>query len=337
MNRVWRSIRDSLAPEVDPHAASFLGRRIAGMSGPVWSLVAWAIVMALVSLLNVLALAVAGDPLVAKLAVLGYWAGVAVLVRALGPRTPGWLVHLLVDSNIVVLCLTSATALNDVRAAATLMFLVVPAVFVATWMSRQQMAAHLIVLVIGSAAVIVIIGPDRDTVRLWLTLLAVCLALAYFVHALVTHLNQQAIVDPLTGLFNRAGLELATGARGRSLNGVLPRTVVVVDLDGFKAVNDTRGHTAGDELLREVGSTMRAHLRPSDTVTRTGGDEFVILLSRTDVNRASGIVDRLIEALPLPASVGMVDWPEGIDIDTAIAAADALMYQEKAARRRDMV
>lgn len=334
---MWRSIRDSLTPEVDPHAASFLGRRIAGMSGPVWSMIAWALVMAVVSLLNALALAWAGDPFAARLAVLGYWVGTAILVRALGARTPGWLVHLLVDTNIVVICLTSATAFNEIRATATLMFLVVPAVFVATWMSRQQMAAHLLVLVIGSAGVIVAMGPDRDTVRLWLTLLAVCLALAYFVHALVTHLNQQAILDPLTGLFNRAGLEIATGARGRSVSGVLPRTVVVVDLDGFKAVNDTQGHTAGDELLREVGSTMRAHLRPSDTVTRTGGDEFVIMLSRTDLRQARGIVDRLVEALPLPASVGLVDWPEGVDIDAAIAQADALMYQEKAERRRDMV
>lgn len=336
MNRVWRAFRDSLAPEVDPHAASFLGRWISGMSGPVWSLVAWAAVMAVVSLLNVAALGLTGGPLIGRVAVLGYWLGIAVLVRALGARTPGWLVHLLVDTNILVICLTAATALNDLRATATLMFLMVPAVFVATWMPRQQMAAHLLLLVIGSAAVVVAIGVDRDTARLWLTLLAVCLALAYFVHALVTHLNQQAIVDPLTGLFNRAGLEIATGARGRS-GAAHPRTIVVIDLDGFKQVNDSRGHTAGDELLRQVGATMRAQLRPSDTVTRTGGDEFVILLSRTDVRQARGIVDRLVEALPLPASVGLVDWADGVDVDTAIAEADALMYREKSMRRRDIV
>lgn len=336
MNRVWRSIRDSLAPEVDPHAASFLGRRIAGMPGPVWSLVAWGLVMALVSLLNTIALAVSGDPSVGRLAILAYWVSTAVVIRIVGARTPGWLVHLVLDLNIVVICVSAATALNDLRAVSTLTFLVVPAVFMATWMSRQQVAAHLLVLVVGSAAVVVAIGADGDTVRVWLTLLAVCLALTYFINALVTHLNQQAIVDPLTGLFNRAGLDIVAGPHARS-SVTAPRTVVVVDLDGFKAVNDSRGHTAGDELLRQVGATMRAHLRPNDTVTRTGGDEFVILLARTDVAQARSVVDRLVDALPLPASVGLVDWAEGVGIEAAIAEADALMYEEKALRRRDMV
>lgn len=336
MNRVWRSIRDSLAPEVDPHAASFLGRRIAGMPGPVWSLVAWGLVMAFVSLLNVVALAIGGDPFLGRLAILAYWVATAVLIRSLGARTPGWLVHLVLDLNIVVICVAAATAFTDLRAVSTLTFLVVPAVFMATWMSRQQMAAHILLLVLASAAAVVAIGADRDTVRFWSTLLAVCLALAYFVHALVTHLNQQVIIDPLTGLFNRAGLDILTGPQAR-VGVAAPRTVVVVDLDGFKAVNDSEGHTAGDELLRQVGTTMRSHLRPNDTVTRTGGDEFVILLARTDVQQARSIVDRLVEELPLPASVGLVDWPQDVSIEDAIAEADALMYREKAVRRRDMV
>jgi diguanylate cyclase (GGDEF)-like protein len=336
VNRVWRSVRDSLATEVDPHAASFLGRRIAGMPGPVWTLVAWALVMALVSLLNLLALALSGDPALGRLGILAYWAGTAILIRVIGPRTPGWLVHLMLDLNIVMICVTSATALNDLRAVSTLTFLVVPAVFMATWMSRQQIAAHLLVLVLGSAAVVIVMGADRDTVRVWLTLLAVCLALTYFINALVTHLNQQATVDPLTGLFNRSGLDAVTGPQAR-VGVALPRTVVVVDLDGFKSVNDTMGHTAGDEILRQVGATMRSHLRPNDTVTRTGGDEFVILLARTDVRQAQTIVDRLVEALPLPASVGLVDWPEDVTIELAIAEADALMYRAKASRPGDMV
>ncbi|GAB3874571.1 diguanylate cyclase [Dactylosporangium cerinum] len=86
-------------------------------------------------------------------------------------------------------------------------------------------------------------------------------------------LRHQALHDPLTGLGNRNLLEEFTRS---GLTPGVPASVLVLDLDGFKAVNDTLGHAAGDELLRVVASRLRAHAREGDLVARLGGDEFVV-------------------------------------------------------------
>ena len=80
--------------------------------------------------------------------------------------------------------------------------------------------------------------------------------------------------------------------------------MAVIDLDGFKVVNDQFGHDAGDEVLRQVAEAMRLHLRPYDVISRVGGDEFVLLLMRTAADQSELVVERLIQALPIPASIG---------------------------------
>ncbi len=107
-------------------------------------------------------------------------------------------------------------------------------------------------------------------------------------------LAQQAFVDPLTTLFNRAYLHDALErevARARRYGS--PLSVLMIDLDGFKRVNDVWGHGAGDEVLRAVAAELRAAVRDSDILARYGGDEFCVLLPNTDADSARQAADRI--------------------------------------------
>jgi diguanylate cyclase (GGDEF)-like protein len=153
-------------------------------------------------------------------------------------------------------------------------------------------------------------------------------------------LEQRAARDPLTGMANRTALQ----ARLRTLAEVAKRTaepllVVVLDLDGFKAVNDSLGHTAGDDVLIEVARRIESVLRATDFAARLGGDEFVILAPRA--TNAAALVERLLSALdvaiPTPggtmrvtASVGHASYPaDGDTVEKTLALADRNMYGTK--------
>lgn len=158
----------------------------------------------------------------------------------------------------------------------------------------------------------------------------------------------QATHDALTGLANRSlfvtrlRAALEDAAQGRS-----SLALVYVDIDGFKAVNDTHGHHVGDELLKAIAGRLRARVRPSDIPARLGGDEFAVLVP--DIDDALAVCRRLcsdiVEALRAPyqvqdgetavavqvgASVGVALHPQhGTDIDTLIVTADRAMYAAK--------
>src|SRR4051794_2342414 len=159
--------------------------------------------------------------------------------------------------------------------------------------------------------------------------------------------RHEADHDPLTGLANRRALERTldaalarAGARARSVG------VVMLDLDGFKAINDSFGHAAGDAALREVAMRLRRCVRERDLVARLGGDEFVVVL--TDLGGRSGAVhdsvDRIRDALAEPfdgmhldAAVGVAAFPaDGGNPADLLAHADRAMYVDKAARNSSL-
>ena len=157
--------------------------------------------------------------------------------------------------------------------------------------------------------------------------------------ALERSLRHAAQHDALTGLPNR-GL-FAQQLREQSAAG-LPAAVLLVDLDGFKAVNDTCGHAVGDEVLIAVAARLRATARAADTVARIGGDEFVVLVRSDD--DVAGLATRLVavvaEQLPRPASsvrlgasIGIARLLPGADGELALRHADLAMYAAKAQGR----
>jgi diguanylate cyclase (GGDEF)-like protein len=152
---------------------------------------------------------------------------------------------------------------------------------------------------------------------------------------LLARLSDQAITDELTGLANRRHwddqLELALGRCTRTGQ---PVSIVIVDLDGFKKVNDEHGHAAGDRLLVSVASRWSAALRTSDLLGRIGGDEFAVLLEGADEAGALDVVARLQDALPegARASAGTATWDHDEDGPALVARADADMYEHKRSR-----
>lgn len=157
-------------------------------------------------------------------------------------------------------------------------------------------------------------------------------------------LEATANTDPLTLLLNRNGFSRAASAladnSGRAME---PVAVLLLDLDGFKAINDTLGHAAGDFVLQQVALHLRRSVRTSDTVARLGGDEFAVLLRSPGQRDAlSPIGQKVLAALasvhpthhpelPVGASIGICMVPQGASIETAVLTADSLMYEAKRA------
>jgi diguanylate cyclase (GGDEF)-like protein len=150
-----------------------------------------------------------------------------------------------------------------------------------------------------------------------------------------------ALTDPLTGAINRRGLaeridyEVARHARQRHRF-----AVVMIDLDGFKLVNDRFGHPAGDELLRDVAASLNDAVRDQDTVARLGGDEFCVLAPETDRGGGEQLAERVRSAVrrvttgldALSASVGVAVYPDdGSSVREVLDAADAAQIEAKRA------
>lgn len=152
---------------------------------------------------------------------------------------------------------------------------------------------------------------------------------------LVESVRSLSLTDPLTGLANRRHMELVLGhawpaaLRGDGL------TLAVLDLDGFKEVNDERGHLAGDDLLRAVASALRAEARGSDTVVRYGGDEFLVILPGSDEAGAASLLERVRRRLAgtVGISAGIAGYAAGYaSAEELIREADRRLYQSKRAR-----
>ncbi|MEV6847191.1 EAL domain-containing protein [Actinoplanes sp. NPDC051411] len=153
---------------------------------------------------------------------------------------------------------------------------------------------------------------------------------------------RQAFRDPLTQLGNRAMfIDHAEDALADADETMT--AVIIIDLDGFKEVNDTYGHAAGDELLRTTAARLNANVRTNDTVSRLGGDEFVVLLPRlVDDTIADTVADRILRDLLQPLVVGdimlsirasagiAITRGSGHDVDEVLREADQALYQAKA-------
>ncbi len=175
---------------------------------------------------------------------------------------------------------------------------------------------------------------------------------AFLLRKLHSHVDVQqrmARTDDLTGLLNRAGfMEIAEMLGAAAARYELSLVIAVIDLDGFKKVNDTLGHDQGDEVLKAVGTTLRESTRESDVSARLGGDEFALLLPNTDLAGARAYFGKLHPKLldnirryggaDLGVSIGAVAFDRGPPpLPEALKLADALMYRAKSGRMSVLV
>lgn len=157
-------------------------------------------------------------------------------------------------------------------------------------------------------------------------------------------LMRLATVDPLTGLANRMRLnDVFEWERAQAQRHGTPLSVLMLDLDRFKRINDEHGHEAGDRVLVAFARMLRERLREIDLISRFGGEEFLVLLNNTDGKRAVAVAEALREGveqlaiehrdktLKLTVSIGVAEYgPDGIDLDTLSRIADERLYQAKA-------
>jgi diguanylate cyclase (GGDEF)-like protein len=155
---------------------------------------------------------------------------------------------------------------------------------------------------------------------------------------LVARLDRAALTDPLTGLLNRNGLQRrAAAALAEAERTGAPLSVAVVDLDGFKQVNDRDGHDAGDRLLAGLAASWRKEIRSDDILARLGGDEFVLVLPDSTPDQTQDLLARL-------AAVSSASWSAGVaanrphsQLRDLLLDADRELYVAKAARPRQLV
>ena len=223
------------------------------------------------------------------------------------------------------------------------LFLLWPGIYAALYLNPPQTVAVVMAAMVGEAAVVLSILPGwRGVTDLTgMVLVAVMTALVirqlrHRVGLLVRALEAQALEDQLTGLPNRRALEPAVAAALlRHVRDREPVTLITLDIDHFKEINDRLGHGGGDHALREVARIVREALRAVDTVARLGGDEFVVLLPGCDRQAAPGVAEKVRAAVAtgvpgVTVSVGTASVPgDADDLTTLFRASDAALYAAK--------
>lgn len=160
---------------------------------------------------------------------------------------------------------------------------------------------------------------------------------------------QSAKQDPLTRLFNRAAFnEMAESEVSRATRQCTGLCMLVLDIDHFKSINDNYGHLMGDEVLKEIATRLKLSLRTEDHVFRYGGEEFVILLSATDLPSARLTAERIrmmVEQKPIKklgvslnisTSIGVTEWQRGESSSSLFQRADQALYAAKTGGRNQV-
>lgn len=318
-----------LLPEVTEQQVIPAFRWFGGLTAPVWT-------MALGLILRGMALFAAwlapagGLPVGADRIVIGVLSlVVGVTILAMRWQVPNWFLHLNVTLWMVMVAWLTATAASPLAVPMNLMSLMAVSIYVGAWFPPHQTVVHLAFGAVASFVGVMAFGELREMFVLWLVAVLVSGFSSIVLNVMMRQMVRFASSDGLTGVLNRAGL-IALVEHPVAL-AALPRplSLVVLDLDDFKQVNDTQGHQAGDELLVRFGEALRARTRSTDVVARTGGDEFLLLLGGIDEQAAIHIVERMRSELPAAASFGVAEWGHGENFDDVLAAADAAMYLDK--------
>ena len=297
--------------------------------GTVWSLGLWCLLFA-ANLAFAIAFPANGKSSSTATHAAFAWAAAVVLVLVLaGPRTPRWFLKLSVLSGVAVTLWLIHDAATPLGMVVYSLAFVVFAAYAAVWLGPRFTAGLLLAIGAGFLVILGSLGELPALLAPWFLVMTITAGLAIIVGHLTARLKHLATTDPLTGLLNRSGLELLLDLSGRPGRSSLPRSLVVIDLDGFKQINDEQGHLAGDALLVEMAHHITASIRADDIAARTGGDEFTLIIGGGPETVAQAVLDRLRARTSIRWSAGVADWPADQTFDVAFAAADGRMYEAK--------
>ena len=222
-----------------------------------------------------------------------------------------------------------ATAATAQGATLTAFAYLLVAVYTAHFFSRREAWLHAGFVSVAYGIAVVVNDVPR-TAATYVIVVGTTWAAVTVLSSQVSHMRIQADTDPLTGLLNRAGFR-AAAEREHALaarTGTL-LAMVLLDLDGFKTINDRAGHAAGDRLLSELAVRWKSSLRSCDILGRHGGDEFVLLLPATTPAQAEVAIDRLRASTPVAFSAGIASWKRDEGMEACLARADRGLYVEK--------
>jgi diguanylate cyclase (GGDEF)-like protein len=257
-------------------------------------------------------------------------AGALVVVGDRLPRTGQHAVLALFSLLVGLLAARSVTAAGIVGLGPVLVSV---GLYAAHFLSLPAARAHALFAIATASAGALAATPTRFLLP-WTIAVVTTVVLTEAHGRLNGRLRTQASTDPLTGVANRRAWEAeAARSLARAARTGEPVTIAILDLDGFKEVNDRDGHVAGDRLLREVAAHWRTRLRASDLLGRHGGDEFVLCLPGTDGTGAVEVLQRLDGGGPVSWSVGTATARAGDSLAALLQRADAQLYAGKRLRR----
>ncbi len=215
--------------------------------------------------------------------------------------------------------------------------------------ARYAMVANTLFL----AAVFYVSWGILDTptmIRFVFTSLGVSALAAIFINILTEQqklLENQAVTDPLTGLYNRVLLEdTLEDATRKKQHFDMPMTLIILDIDHFKRVNDELGHAAGDDVLRSAGNFLKNHVRSTDKAFRIGGEEFLVLLFNTDTDEALKLAETLRHSFSsqslltdrtVTVSIGIAELRNEENWEPWMKRCDEKLYQAKLTGRNLVV
>jgi diguanylate cyclase (GGDEF)-like protein len=277
---------------------------------------------------------------------------VGVVALALARRAaPMWLTHVfLVGGTYIV---SNAIYQSGDGSSPYAIWYIWVALYAFSFYRRRAAVAHLAIVAAAYAGVLAVLDADEAVGR-WVTTVSTLLIAASFVSYLVRGLRRHAAVverlmeqlqeaaqtDELTGLPNRRAWQATLErelAHARRFE--MPLAIAVLDLDGFKVLNDREGHAAGDAMLRSAAARWSDVVRDVDTLARWGGDEFGLIVPGSDVDGAREVVERVRAQTPAGAtcSAGLVVWDGVEDQHSIMARADAALYEAKRTGRDRLV
>jgi diguanylate cyclase (GGDEF)-like protein len=270
-------------------------------------------------------------------ALAGVLAAVGLLVAgvlvAVGDRLPEAGQHVLLALFSVLLALLAARSATAVGIVGLGPVLICTGLYAAHFCTVPQARAHAL-FATGAATVGAVLAEPTGFALPWLIAVTATVVLTEAHGRLNGRLRREASTDPLTGVANRRAWEAeAARSLARAARTAEPLTIAILDLDGFKRINDQEGHSAGDRLLRQVTDQWRTRLRTSDLLGRYGGDEFVLCLPGTDQAAAAEVLERLDGGLPIGWSVGTATARAGDSVTTLLQRADAQLYAGRRQRR----